>query len=245
MLILGHNEYGQSRNGRLQSSSVIDFGFVTQGRDWGYMISRTIGHLYPEHCKAPHVNMLPFGPPQWNNNPLREKEALETVERLAQEGSAYNLEQSTKPQTLGYALVDSPVALLAWIYEERFARTDDYPWTDEEVLTWISLYWFSSAGASASIRIYYEFAHDLKFPLPRINGWIPGVKYGIASFPKEVVAALRLWARAMGNIVHESESDRGGHFAAWEKPDFIVGDLRQMFGKGGGAYAVVKGKEGY
>jgi hypothetical protein len=221
------------------------------------MISRTMGHLYPEHCKASHVNMLPFGPPQRNKNPLlallaavgglsaREKEALETVKRFAQEGSAYYLEQSTKPQTLGYALVDSPVALLAWIYEKLFAWTDDYPWIDEEVLTWISLYWFSSAGASASIRIYYEFAHDLKFPLPRSNGWIPGVKYGIASFPKEVVAAPRLWARAMGNIVHESESDRGGHFAAWEKPDFIVGDLRQMFGKGGGAYAVVKGKEGY
>lgn len=84
--------------------------------------------------------------------------------------------QSTKPQTIGYALADSPVALLTWIYEKLHDWTDDYPWTDDEILTWVSIYWFSTAGPAASVRIYYEAAHSAQFRIGAGEKWVPHVK---------------------------------------------------------------------
>lgn len=88
----------------------------------------------------------------------------------------YFNEQSTKPQTIGYALADSPVALLAWIYEKLHDWTDDYPWTEDEILTWVSIYWFSTAGPAASVRIYYEASHSAEFKITSPAKWIPHVK---------------------------------------------------------------------
>ena len=201
--------------------------------------------------------MIPLQSPIWTKNPLlalqnilipyskRDQLGLARSQWFAKEGSGYRIEQSTKPQTIGYALSDSPVALLAWIYEKLHDWADDYPWTDDEVLTWVSIYWFSTAGAAASARIYYESAHDLELTSLISGGWIPYVKYGVAHLPKEVFIIRKFWARQLGTIVHESESERGGHFAAWEKPEFIADDLKQMFGKEGGAYGVIKGKHSY
>jgi hypothetical protein len=90
----------------------------------------------------------------------------------------------TKPQTVGYALADSPVALLAWIYEKLHDWTDSYPWTDDEILTWVSIYWFSRAGPAASIRIYYEATHtSTQVTRERIQRYI-GVKLGLCYAPK-------------------------------------------------------------
>ncbi|KAI9812742.1 MAG: hypothetical protein M1827_004498 [Pycnora praestabilis] len=239
MLALGYNEY------------------VTQGGDWGFFITRFIGLLYPQHCKASHINMVRSNPPTFSSNPLlalehaitpyseRDKKGLARSQWFLREGSGYREEQSTKPQTLGYALHDSPVALLAWIYEKLHDWTDSYPWTDDEILTWISIYWFSRAGPAASVRIYYESAHSPGPSRERASAWIPDVKLGLAHFSAELTVVPKTWGRTLGPVVYESDNDKGGHFSAWERPDVISGDLKKMFGMGGGAFGVVKGKEGY
>jgi len=209
--------------------------------------------------------MVRGNPPKWYKNPLQafkhailpysenEKEGMARSQWFAQEGSGYRHEQSTKPQTLGYALADSPVALLAWIYEKLHDWTDGYPWTDDEILTWISIYWFSTAGPAASLRIYYEAIHaptvintlTTRNWVPKASDWIPHVPLGLAYFPKELAVIPHTWGRTLGPVVYESDHDRGGHFAAWERPDAIAQDLQKMFGKGGPCYGVVKGKTGY
>jgi len=176
---------------------------------------------------------------------MAERAGLDRAKWFQSEGNGYLKEQSTKPQTIGYSQADSPVGLLAWIYEKLHDWTDGYPWTDDEVLTWVSIYWFSTAGPAASSRIYYEVVHDKLKTSNAAKSWIPDVKLGVASFPKEIAPLPRLWAKTMGEVVFESEYETGGHFAAWERPDAIVGDLRKMFGRKGGAFRVVKGAIGY
>lgn len=216
-----------------------------------------MGKLYPQHCKASHLNFPRAQPPTWTANPLlalqhavtpyssREKDYLKRLEWFATEGSGYNKQQGTKPQTIGYALQDSPVALLAWIYEKLHDWTDSYPWTDDEVLTWVSIYYFSTAGPAASTRIYYESIHSKGLNYSVLTKWIPGVKLGLAYFPREIHPVPKMWGRTLGPVVFSSEYDSGGHFAAHERPEAIVDDLRKMFGKKGGAYGVIKGKDGY
>ena len=135
-------------------------------------ITRTMSILYPSACRATHINMDSGLRPTWTKNPLlalqhaltpyspRERDSFARLSWFLTEGSGYRHEQSTKPQTIGYALADSPTALLAWIYEKLHDWTDAYPWTDDEVCTWLSIYWFSAAGPAASVRIYYESTHD-------------------------------------------------------------------------------------
>jgi hypothetical protein len=163
---------------------------------------------------------------------------------------------------LGYSLGDSPVGLLAWIYEKLVNWTDDYPWTDDEgtrslkfsfishltstraVLTWISIYWFSRAGPAASLRIYYEAAKAGDWD-PATQNLSSNVAFGISRFPKDLVIRPKTWVRSLGHVVFEREHDSGGHFAAHEKPDELVDDLRAMFGRGGPAFGVVKAQTGY
>lgn len=140
---------------------------------------------------------------------------------------------------------DSPVGLLAWIYEKLHDWTDAYPWTDDEILTWISIYQFSTAGPGASVRIYYESKHTSNPSRARAGEFIPGVKLGLAHFPKELDVVPHTWAATMGPVAYHSENEHGGHFAAWEHPEIIARDLKAMFGKKGGGYAVVKGRDGY
>lgn len=235
--------------------------YVTQGGDWGFTITRAIGKLYPSSCKASHINMIRANPPTWKSNPIlalqhavtpyseKEKKGFERSTWFAKEGRGYNLEQSTKPQTLAYALNDSPVALLAWIYEKLHDWTDAYPWTDSEIFTWVSIYLFSRMGAGAAHRIYYEITHTKagpgRFPHEEIVKWTPGVKLGMAYNPKELSVYPKTWCRTLGPVVFESDNESGGHFYATEKPELLARDLREMFGRRGGAFGVVKGKTGF
>ena len=233
---------------------------MTQGGDWGFWVTRAIGLQYPDHCKASHINLILAFPPKSTVNPFlalqhaiypynkREKAGLERSSWFEKEGFGYNLLQSTKPQTAGYALTDSPIALLAWIYEKLHDWTDGYPWTDDEILTWVSIYWFSTAGPAASVRIYHEASH----PQPQsdvtystLRKWIPQVKLGIAHFPREINVVPNTWAATLGPVILQSEHEKGGHFAAWERPEAIVGDLSKMFEKGGPCYGIVAGRSGY
>ncbi|KAJ0161417.1 putative epoxide hydrolase [Colletotrichum tanaceti] len=229
MLKLGYNQY------------------VTQGGDWGFAITRIMGLQYPDHVLASHVNMVSALPPSPLKNPWQyiqsllpyteaERKGIERSRWFRREGFGYNLEQSTRPSTLGLAWADSPVALLSWILEKLHDWTDGYPWTDDEVLTWVSVYQFARAGPEASARIYYEVAHPA--PPTEHVGWVPRVKLGLSIFPMDLVVPPLSHARTLGPVVFAVTHGDGGHFAAHERPEVLVKDLRDMFGRGGGAYDV-------
>ncbi|RYN95084.1 hypothetical protein AA0120_g3820 [Alternaria tenuissima] len=234
--------------------------YVTQGGDWGFYITRSMGILYPDNVLASHINMVRAHAPTFTSQPVlalqhamtpytdAESKGMKRSEWFLTDGQAYRQLQATKPQTLSYAFADSPVALLAWIYEKLVDWTDSYQWTDDEILTWVSVYWFSTAGPNAHIRIYYEAQHNPTDLIPnreRTSQWVDRVKLGVAHFPNEITVVPRLWAKTLGPLVHESINDKGGHFAAHERPDVIVADLQKMFGKGGPCYKIVPGKTGY
>ncbi|KIJ49132.1 hypothetical protein M422DRAFT_161534 [Sphaerobolus stellatus SS14] len=232
-------------------------GYKEYGGDWGYLITRTIGRLYgPQYCKATHTNMAVGVAPQFLKNPglyLKdlvtprtkfERKGLERVQWFRSGEMGYSAEQSTKPQTLGYGLTDSPVGLLAWIYEKLVNWTDNYPWTDDEVLTWVSIYWFSRQGPAASLRIYYEVAHTGEWNLDS-QKLDRAVLAGVSLFPKDIVVQPKTWMQTLANIVFIRKHDSGGHFAAYEKPNELAVDLRAMFGKMGPAYLVIQGQSGY
>ncbi|KAG1848729.1 Alpha/Beta hydrolase protein [Suillus subalutaceus] len=211
MIALGYNEY------------------VTQGGDWGFLITRRMAAKYGgKHCKAwPH---------QLSNA------GLERTAWYRNKSSGYFVEQSTFPQTLAYGFTDSPVALLGWFYEKLVIWTDDYKWTDDEALTWISIYWFSRAGPGAAHRIYSEVSGDF-YDLGRTS--YPTIPMGASYFPQELLLLPSAWLRRLNNVVIESHHKSGGHFAAYERPKELVDDVRKMFAKGGPAFAIVPGRSGY
>ncbi|TFK73183.1 alpha/beta-hydrolase [Pluteus cervinus] len=228
--------------------------YVAQGGDWGFIITREIAHSYPKHCKAWHTN-FPLAPAPRVFQPLAfvsnifahvsasEWAGIERTKWYFDKSSGYFKQQSTQPQTLGYGLADSPVALLAWVYEKLVTWSDEYPWEDDEILNWISIYWFSRCGPAASLRIYYEIVQeDADIFTSHVPTTVP---LGYSYFPKEIVVLPKRWVRAAGNVVFESDHDSGGHFASWERPIELVADLRKMFGKNGRAYGAVIGKGGY
>ncbi|KAF1993653.1 alpha/beta-hydrolase [Amniculicola lignicola CBS 123094] len=235
--------------------------YVSQGGDWGAFITHVMAYLYPQHLKAAHLNMIVAHPPG-PTSPIAlltliakyslglfsasEKTGLERSQWYQKCSSGYLSLQTTKPQTLGYSLADSPVGLLAWIYEKLHDWTDGYEWTDEEICAWISVYVFSTAGPAASTTIYYESAGEGKeFDIMKPRPYVNGTKLGLSYFPKDVVVLPKSWASKLGTIVFSKEHQRGGHFAAYEVPELLFGDLKVMFGKGGGAYGVVDGRNGY
>lgn len=242
MLSLGYSEY------------------VTQGGDWGFYITRALGILYPEAVKASHINMLQASAPTVDKHPVlaaqhtatpyteSEKRGFERTKWFTTEGQGYSAEQATKPQTLAFSLNDSPAGLLAWIYEKLHDWTDSYSWTDDEILRWVSIYAFSTAGPGAAHRIYFETKHtkpEDPITRDRVAEWVDKVPLGIAFNPKELRVIPASWARTLGPVVYESHNETGGHFMATENPGFLARDLRTMFGRDGGAFGVVKGKNGY
>lgn len=237
--------------------------YVTQGGDWGYYITRAMSLLYPRHCKATHVNMDQGEAPSWATHPTLalqhavtpytagEKAGLARTKWFLEQGSGYRAQQSTKPQTLGYGLADSPTGLLGWLYEKLHDWTDAYPWTADEVCTWTSIYWFSTAGPAANLRIYYEATHAWDDPATRVTRdrtrqYIGGgVKLGLSHSPQELRVLPSVWTRTQGDVVFEKLHDRGGHFFAYENPDLLIADVREMYGRDGGAAGVVSGADGY
>ncbi|GIC91181.1 epoxide hydrolase [Aspergillus udagawae] len=265
--------FGLAQYAQAMHSLMLNLGYeeyVIQGGDWGSIIARVMATLYPQHVKAVHLNFAPVAPPYPWRHPWiflqsiltlpfspKSRALISTTLDYLNRGNGYLRQQETRPQTLGYGLHDSPVALLAWIYDKLHAWADDYPWTDDEILTWVSVYQFSAAGPAASVRIYYEAAQTppadatasaLKrvSTVDAISGSIPGeVKLAVAHFKRELIKLPFLWCRSMGSVVRESEFECGGHFAAWEVPELLAADVRSFLGKRGQAYAAVTGKNGY
>lgn len=216
--------------------------YGAHGGDWGASISRELGRIDAEHIAGVHLTMLSSAVAAGELDPA-ERAGLSEGERQRVEASArrqahvmqeelgYAMIQSTRPQTLAYALTDSPAGQLAWIVEKFKAWTDSERAPEDAVdrdqmLTNVMLYWLTgTAGSSA--RIYYETARaGAGWGAPEEPSTAPT---GVAVFPRDMSLPVRHLAERTNNIVYWSEFDRGGHFAALEEPDLLVGDVRTFF----------------
>ena len=203
--------------------------YGAQGGDWGGAVTTTIGrNAGDNHCVGIHLNMPIAFPPAGMTKPTPEEQAaLESMEQYQKWDSGYSKQQSTRPQTLGYGLVDSPAGQLAWIVEKFWSwmDCDGHPenvLTKDELIDNVMMYW-ATASAASSARMYWEsftfFGEFGRVELPT----------GIAAFPKEIFRAPRHWCEAMYNVTHFTTMPRGGHFAAFEQPELFVDDVRKFF----------------
>lgn len=203
--------------------------YVAQGGDWGAAVATALAIADPEHCAGIHLNMplvLP-DPATLNDLTPAEQAALGAIEHHQRWGSGYSKQQSTRPQTLGYGLTDSPAGQAAWILEKFWAWTDSngHPenvLTREELLDNVMLYWLPATAAS-SARLYWEsYAKWATEPVR--------VPVGCSIFPKEIYRVSRRWAaKRYENLAYFNEVERGGHFAAFEQPELFVRELRDCF----------------
>jgi pimeloyl-ACP methyl ester carboxylesterase len=206
--------------------------YVAQGGDWGSIITSTLAQQQPAGLVGIHLNMPIVFPDPVPATGLSAAElrAVEKFKQFQTDGFGYFLQQSTRPQTVGYGLADSPVGQAAWIYEKFYAWTDnngdpESALTRDEMLDNITLYWLTDTAAS-SARIYFEQA---RLGAPSNSGRVD-LPVGCSIFPREIVPAPRSWAeRVFPKLIHWKELNRGGHFAAFEQPDLFTKELRDCF----------------
>jgi len=206
--------------------------YGAQGGDFGAFVSPDLGRVDPDHVIGVHVNaatvgFIPFGdvdPAELAELTDAEKARLERMNWYLSDGNGYFQIQATRPQTLAYGLTDSPTGQLAWIVEKFKEWTHgDLPEEAvdrDRILTNVMLYWLT-ATAGSSANLYYEGMHSGRWPTPST------VPTGVAVFAEDI--SIRRYAEQGNNIVHWSEFDRGGHFAALEAPEEFVGDVRSFF----------------
>jgi epoxide hydrolase len=210
--------------------------YGAQGSDWGTSITTLLAQQHPEQLAGIHLTppLAPPDPATFGDLTDRERAAIAALDHAEQWESGYSREQATRPQTIGYALVDSPAALCAWIVEKFWSWTDcdghpENVLTRDELLDNVMLYWLPGTGAS-SARLYWE-------SIRRVNEWISGsihdtvaVPTGCSIFPKELQRPSRRWAeKRFVDIRYWNEPDRGGHFAAFEQPGLFVNEVRSFF----------------
>jgi pimeloyl-ACP methyl ester carboxylesterase len=228
--------------------------YIAQGGDWGATLCKVLGQQHSDSCVAIHINMPVAFPYEYNplhlaqlGNALlpvldrlplllnqREIQNVKDMMATRAKETGYQAIQGTKPQTLGYALTDSPSGLLAWILE-KLHRWSDFReslmevFTKDDILTWVSVYWFTG-NITSSLRIYKEAglgeagagrAHQLVSQYCK-------VPTGAALFPKELWKPPKAWAKAYYNIQHWTEYDKGGHFAAHEQPVLLASDIQEF-----------------
>jgi pimeloyl-ACP methyl ester carboxylesterase len=218
--------------------------YVAQGGDVGAGVTDAMSRQAPEGLIGVHTNLLV---PALNNpaalpaDTEQEKEALAAIKTFGTSGNGYFVEQSTRPQTIGYALLDSPVALAAWMvdhdtdayYKIAGAFTDDKPsgnLTRDHILDNITTYWLTGTGASAARSYWEAYGPDApaasQKPLPASS-----IPFGFTTFPGEIWRSPRSWVEASyPNVVYFNEVDKGGHFAAWEQPQLFSEEVRAAFG---------------
>jgi pimeloyl-ACP methyl ester carboxylesterase len=218
--------------------------YVAQGGDVGAAVTDSLGREAPEGLVGIHMNLLLAGLgggyPSLNSTE-EERAALEAVTTFRTSGNGYLIEQNTRPQTIGYALLDSPVALAAWMldhdtdayYKITRAFVDEQPsggLTRDHILDNVTLYWLTSTGASAA-RSYWENTqaaiHAAASGQARPEIKIP---VGFTTFPGEIFRAPRSWAeKSYPSLSYFHEVDKGGHFAAWEEPQLFATEIRAAF----------------
>jgi pimeloyl-ACP methyl ester carboxylesterase len=209
--------------------------FGAQGGDWGAMVTTYLGARYPARLIGIHLNMViafrDESQPR-SDDDLSEQERAELAEaqRFVKDETGYQRIQGTKPQTLAYALNDSPSGLAAWIVEKFRAWSDccgdvERRFTKDQLLTNVMIYWLTET-ANSSCRLYYEALHTGKLA-PR--GLRVDVPTGCAIFPGEMVKPPRRWAERAYNVQRWTRMPSGGHFAAMEEPHALVEDIRAFF----------------
>jgi pimeloyl-ACP methyl ester carboxylesterase len=215
--------------------------YVAQGGDVGAGVTDTMGRQAPEGLIGIHTNLLvpALGGPMPADTDA-ERAAAAQIATFRQSGNGYFVEMATRPQTIGYALLDSPVALAAWMidhdtdsyYKISHAFVDGEPsgnLTRDNVLDNITLYWLTGTGASAARSYWEAYGPDAPAaggqPLPP-----PPIPVGFTTFPGEIWRTPRSWVEnSYPNVVYFNEVDRGGHFAAWEEPELFATEVRAAF----------------
>jgi len=218
--------------------------YVAQGGDLGAIVTDVMGRQAPEGLLGIHMNLLvttlgaPTPPP---GDTEEERAALEAINTFTTSGFGYFLEQSTRPQTIGYALLDSPVALAAWMLDHdtdsyqkiSSAFLDGQPaghLTPDRIVDNVTLYWLTGTGASAA-RWYWELGQAQAKALAAGQA-LPEVQVpvGFTTFPGEIFRAPRSWVEtSYPSLTYFNQVDRGGHFAAWEEPELFASEVRATF----------------
>jgi pimeloyl-ACP methyl ester carboxylesterase len=217
--------------------------YVAQGGDVGAFVTDAMGRQAPEGLLGIHLNllqtaMLGDSPPAESE---KERAALDALATFNTSGRGYFIEQATRPQTIGYALLDSPVALAAWMldhdtdayYKISRAFLDGQPsggLTRDHIVDNITLYWLTGTGTSAA-RSYWEVGRAAA--LAAAAGQAPpavSVPVGFTTFPGEIIPAPRSWVeKVYPNLSYFNEAAKGGHFAAWEQPELFATEIRAAF----------------
>jgi pimeloyl-ACP methyl ester carboxylesterase len=206
------------------------------GGDWGTSVTTSLGQQDPAHLAGIHLIPPIAAPDPETFGDLTEAEqaSLADLERAAGRESGYSAEQATKPQTVGYGLVDSPAGLAAWIAEKFWSWTDhgghlENVLTRDELIDNLMFYWLPGTGAS-SARLYWESFGQVSEWFTRATTDSVDVPAGCSIFPKEIPRPSRRWAaRRYTDIRYWHELDRGGHFAAFEQPGTFADELRSFF----------------
>ena len=204
--------------------------YGAQGGDWGAMVTTAVGQVDAEHLVGIHLNMPVVGGEaiaQAGAPTPAEQRALDVFAEHRRSGTGYSTQQATRPQTLGYGLADSPAAQCAWIVEKFHAWTDNDGHPEdavrrERLLDNVMLSWLPNAGAS-SARLYWESFRIRRFDPVTVPA-------GASIFPKEIFPASERWVRhRYTDLRYYRELDRGGHFAAMERPEAFAAELRAFF----------------
>ncbi len=203
--------------------------WVAQGGDWGAVVTTALGAMRPEGLAGIHLNTqyaFPAHIPEALSP--EERHAVATAALYAGELGGSNHLQRTKPQTVGFALADSPAGQAAWIYEKFQSKSDNSGLAEDalrmdDMLDVISLYWFTNSAASSG-RIYWENA-SATLAGPRLT-----LPVGVTVFPKDIPLPPRSWIEdTYSNLIHYGEAEKGGHFAAMEQPAFLTTEIRTTF----------------
>jgi len=225
--------WGAEKIAKVWSQLMSELGYdqyFAQGGDWGALVTTEVGKQDPQHCQAIHLNMAIAAPDPETLESMTEKEqlALKDMGFYQEWDSGYSKQQSTRPQTLGYGLVDSPIGQAAWILEKFYQWTDcnGHPeniLTRDELLDNVMMYWLTNSGAS-SARLYWESFNNNN--QDEIN-----IPTGISVFPKEIFRASERWIKKrFTNLKYFHELEIGGHFAAFEQPEIYIQEIRKFFG---------------
>jgi pimeloyl-ACP methyl ester carboxylesterase len=232
------------RTARAWSELMVRLGYdryVAQGGDVGAGVSDAMGRQAPDGLIGIHTNLLvpALGGPMPTDTD-EERAAAAQIATFGQSGNGYFVEMATRPQTIGHALLDSPVALAAWMldhdtdsyYKISRAFVEEQPTgglTRESILDNITLYWLTGTGASAARSYWEAYGPDAPAagsqPLPP-----PTIPVGFTTFPGEIWRTPRSWVEnSYPNVTYFNEVDKGGHFAAWEEPEIFTNELRAAF----------------